>query len=182
MRRALLSVSDKTGLVDFAAALVKAGVELVSTGGTAKALADAGIAVRDVSDLTGFPEIMDGRVKTLHPTVHGGAARHPRRSRAHAAAMHEHGIEPIDLLVVNLYPFEEVRCSGADYATIVENIDIGGPAMIRAAAKNHAYVAVVTDPDDYAAVLNALELNSGSLSLRIPPAARRQGLRPHRRL
>ncbi|MBU0583404.1 MAG: bifunctional phosphoribosylaminoimidazolecarboxamide formyltransferase/IMP cyclohydrolase [Alphaproteobacteria bacterium] len=163
VRRALLSVSDKTGLTDFAAALVKAGVELVSTGGTAKAIAEAGIAVRDVSELTGFPEIMDGRVKTLHPSVHG-ALLGIRDDPEHSAAMHEHGIEPIDLLVVNLYPFEEVRYSGANYASIVENIDIGGPAMVRASAKNHAYVATVTDPEDYASVINALELNIGSLS------------------
>ncbi|MGB3388766.1 MAG: bifunctional phosphoribosylaminoimidazolecarboxamide formyltransferase/IMP cyclohydrolase [Pseudaminobacter sp.] len=164
VRRALLSVSDKTGLVGFARALADAGVELVSTGGTAKAIAAAGIAVRDVSDLTGFPEIMDGRVKTLHPAVHG-ALLGVRDDPEHAQAMREHNIAPIDLLVVNLYPFEEVCRSGADYASIVENIDIGGPAMVRASAKNHAYVAVVTDPEDYAAVLNALELNSGSLSL-----------------
>jgi len=164
IRRALLSVSDKTGLVDFARALFHAGVELVSTGGTARAIAEAGIAVRDVSDLTGFPEIMDGRVKTLHPSVHG-ALLGIRDDAEHRAAMEAHGIEPIDLVVVNLYPFEEVRHSGASYAATVENIDIGGPAMVRASAKNHAYVAVVTDPEDYAAVLNALDLNAGSLSL-----------------
>ncbi len=164
VRRALLSVSDKTGLVEFARALAKAGVELVSTGGTAKAIAGAGIAVRDVSELTGFPEIMDGRVKTLHPAVHG-ALLGVRDDPAHSEAMHRHGIEPIDLVVVNLYPFEEVRRSGAQYAAIVENIDIGGPAMVRASAKNHAYVAVVTDPEDYAPVLNALDVNLGSLSL-----------------
>ncbi|MER8551382.1 bifunctional phosphoribosylaminoimidazolecarboxamide formyltransferase/IMP cyclohydrolase [Mesorhizobium sp. M0923] len=164
IRRALLSVFDKTGLIDFARALASAGVELVSTGGTAKALADAGMAVRDVSELTGFPEIMDGRVKTLHPSVHG-ALLGVRDDPEHAAAMRDHGIEPIDLVVSNLYPFEEVRRSGADYAAIVENIDIGGPAMIRASAKNHAYVGIVTDPDDYASVLNALEMNFGSLSL-----------------
>ncbi|OQM77125.1 bifunctional phosphoribosylaminoimidazolecarboxamide formyltransferase/IMP cyclohydrolase [Manganibacter manganicus] len=164
VRRALLSVSDKTGLVDFARALAGAGVELVSTGGTAKAIADAGIAVRDVCELTGFPEIMDGRVKTLHPSVHG-ALLGVRDDPDHAAAMRTHRIEPIDLVVVNLYPFEEVRASGAAYAAVVENIDIGGPAMVRASAKNHAYVAIVTDPEDYSAVLNALEMNTGSLSL-----------------
>src|SRR6185312_8656350 len=163
-RGALLSVSDKTGLVEFARALAKAGVELVSTGGTAKAISGAGIAVRDVSELTGFPEIMDGRVKTLHPSVHG-ALLGVRDDPEHAEAMHAHNIQPIDLVVVNLYPFEEVRRSGADYAAIVENIDIGGPAMVRASAKNHAYVAVVTDPEDYAPVLNAIEVNLGSLSL-----------------
>ncbi|MER9298862.1 bifunctional phosphoribosylaminoimidazolecarboxamide formyltransferase/IMP cyclohydrolase [Mesorhizobium sp. M0621] len=164
MRRALLSVFDKTGLIDFAKALAAAGVELVSTGGTAKAIAEAGLAVRDVSELTGFPEIMDGRVKTLHPSVHG-ALLGVRDDPEHSAAMRKYGIEPIDLVVSNLYPFEEVRRSGADYASIVENIDIGGPAMIRASAKNHAYVAIVTDPGDYASVLNALEMNIGSLSL-----------------
>ncbi|RWM16288.1 MAG: bifunctional phosphoribosylaminoimidazolecarboxamide formyltransferase/IMP cyclohydrolase [Mesorhizobium sp.] len=164
VRRALLSVFDKTGLVDFAKALAASGVELVSTGGTAKTIAEAGLAVRDVSELTGFPEIMDGRVKTLHPSVHG-ALLGIRDDADHAKAMRDHHIEPIDLVVSNLYPFEEVRGSGAGYASIVENIDIGGPAMIRASAKNHAYVAIVTDPADYASVVNALEMNLGSLSL-----------------
>ncbi len=164
VRRALLSVSVKTGLIDFAAALAKAGVELISTGGTAKSIAAAGIAVRDVSELTGFPEIMDGRVKTLHPSVHG-ALLGVRDDPEHAAAMREHGIEPIDLVVVNLYPFEEVRASGAAYTAVVENIDIGGPAMVRASAKNHAYVAIVTEPEDYAAVLETLAANGGALPL-----------------
>jgi len=164
VRRALLSVSDKTGLADFARALASAGVELVSTGGTSKAIAQAGIPVRDVSELTGFPEIMDGRVKTLHPSVHG-ALLGIRDDAEHVEAMRAHGIEPIDLVVVNLYPFEEVRASGADYASIVENIDIGGPAMVRASAKNHAYVAIVTDPTDYAGVLEAMQANSGALPL-----------------
>ncbi|MDX8525194.1 bifunctional phosphoribosylaminoimidazolecarboxamide formyltransferase/IMP cyclohydrolase [Mesorhizobium sp. MSK_1335] len=164
VRRALLSVFDKTGLIDLAKALAAAGVELISTGGTAKAIAEAGLAVRDVSELTGFPEIMDGRVKTLHPSVHG-ALLGIRDDAEHAKAMRDHRIEPIDLVVSNLYPFEEVRCSGAGYASIVENIDIGGPAMIRASAKNHSYVAIVTDPADYASVVNALEMNLGSLSL-----------------
>jgi len=164
VRRALLSVSDKAGLEPFARALAARGVELVSTGGTAKALAAAGLPVRDVSELTGFPEIMDGRVKTLHPAVHG-ALLGIRDDADHQAAMHANGIEPIDLLVVNLYPFEEVRFSGAPYADIVENIDIGGPAMLRAAAKNHAYLAVVTDPADYDPVLASLESGFGSLSL-----------------
>jgi len=163
VRRALLSVSDKTGLADLARTLSDAGVELVSTGGTAKAIAEAGIKVRDVSSLTGFPEIMDGRVKTLHPSVHGGLLA-IRDDPEHAEAMAAHGIAGIDLLVVNLYPFEQVRFSGGAYPEIVENIDIGGPAMIRAAAKNHAYVAVVTDPSDYAPLLNALHVNMGSLS------------------
>jgi len=164
VRRALLSVFDKTGLVELAGALAARGVELVSTGGSARAIAEAGLAVRDVSDLTGFPEIMDGRVKTLHPSVHG-ALLGIRDDAEHQDAMRAYGIEPIDLVVVNLYPFEDVRWSDAGYAATVENIDIGGPAMIRASAKNHAYVATVTDPDDYAPLLNALEMNLGSLSL-----------------
>ena len=164
VRRALLSVSDKTGLIEFATELAHAGVELISTGGTAKALGEAGLVVKDVSEITGFPEIMDGRVKTLHPSVHG-ALLGIRDDPEHVAAMERHAIASIDLLVVNLYPFEAVRRSGADYASVVENIDIGGPAMVRAAAKNHAYVAVVTDPEDYAPLANALELNFGSLSL-----------------
>ena len=164
VRRALLSVSDKTGLIDFARSLANVGVELVSTGGTAKSIAAEGIAVRDVSELTKFPEIMDGRVKTLHPSVHG-ALLGVRDDPEHVAAMVEHGIEPIDLVVVNLYPFEEVRNSGAHYASIVENIDIGGPAMVRASAKNHAYVAIVTDPADYKDVLDAIVANNGALPL-----------------
>ncbi|WP_420961442.1 bifunctional phosphoribosylaminoimidazolecarboxamide formyltransferase/IMP cyclohydrolase [Brucella sp. IR073] len=162
VRRALLSVSDKTGLVEFARALTAHGIELISTGGTAKAITAAGIPVRDVSDITGFPEIMDGRVKTLHPAVHGGLLA-VRDDPEHAAAMEAHGIGGIDLVVINLYPFEEVRNQGADYSTIVENIDIGGPAMIRAAAKNHAYVAIVTDPTDYTDVLAELDINKGAL-------------------
>ncbi len=165
LRRALLSVSDKAGLTELAAALSKRGVELVSTGGTARAIADAGIAVRDVSELTGFPEIMDGRVKTLHPSVHGGLLA-IRDDADHAAAMKEHGIGPIDLAIINLYPFEAVRDAGGSYAEIVENIDIGGPAMLRAAAKNHAYVATVTDPDDYDALLAELDAGDGALSYR----------------
>jgi phosphoribosylaminoimidazolecarboxamide formyltransferase / IMP cyclohydrolase len=159
--RALLSVSDKSGLVEFARALAAHGIELVSTGGTAKALAAAGLKVKDVAELTGFPEMMDGRVKTLHPKVHGGllAVRdHPD----HRAAMAAHGIAPIDLLVVNLYPFEETVAKGAAFADCVENIDIGGPAMIRAAAKNHADVAVVVDPADYATVLAELAAHDGA--------------------
>ena len=164
LKRALISVSDKTGLVAFATALAARGVELVSTGGTKSMLAERGLAVRDVTELTGFSEIMDGRVKTLHPGVHGGllgVRDHPD----HAAAMVAHGILPIDLLIVNLYPFEQVRFSGADAASIIENIDIGGPAMVRAAAKNHAYVSVVTDPEDYQSVLDALDANAGSTDL-----------------
>ena len=159
--RALLSVSDKTGLTDLARALAGHGVELVSTGGTAAALREAGLAVRDVSELTGFPEIMDGRVKTLHPGVHGGLLAR-REDAAHLAAMEAHGIAAIDLLVVNLYPFEATVARGADYAETVENIDIGGPAMLRAAAKNHADVAVVTDPEDYAALLEELASHGGT--------------------
>src|SRR5437763_482443 len=140
--RALLSVSDKAGLVEFATALSARGVSLVSTGGTAKTLAAAGLAVTDVASLTGFPEIMDGRVKTLHPKVHGGLLA-VRGNVEHARAAEAHGIAPIDLLVVNLYPFEATATQGAPYAECVENIDIGGPAMIRAAAKNHASVTVV---------------------------------------
>jgi phosphoribosylaminoimidazolecarboxamide formyltransferase / IMP cyclohydrolase len=152
VRRALLSVSDKSGLVDFAKALADEGVALLSTGGTAKTLADGGLKVVDVSDHTGFPEMMGGRLKTLHPKVHGGLLS-VRGNREHEAAAREHGIAPIDLLVVNLYPFEATVARGADFATCIENIDIGGPAMIRAAAKNHAGVAVVVDPDDYGAIL-----------------------------
>ena len=151
IRRALLSVSDKTGIVDLARSLADQGVELVSTGGTAKALRDAGLAVRDISDLTGFPEMMDGRVKTLHPVVHGGLLA-VRDDPAHVASMEEHGIGAIDLVVVNLYPFEATVAKGAARDEIVENIDIGGPSMVRSAAKNHAFVAIVTDPADYALV------------------------------
>jgi len=159
--RALLSVSDKSGLVDFARALAGHGIELVSTGGTAKALADAGLKARDVSDLTGFPEMMDGRLKTLHPKVHGGLLA-IRENREHAAAMQAHGIAPIDLLVVNLYPFEATVQAGADFAHCIENIDIGGPAMIRAAAKNHGDVTVVVDPRDYASLLDELKTHGGA--------------------
>ncbi len=153
--RALLSVSDKTGLIDFARALAGYGIELISTGGTAKALKDAGLKVIDVAELTGFPEMMDGRVKTLHPKVHGGLLA-IRDDKRHAAAMEKHGIRPIDLLVVNLYPFEATVAKGAPFADCIENIDIGGPAMIRAAAKNHADVAVVVEPADYGKVLAEL--------------------------
>jgi phosphoribosylaminoimidazolecarboxamide formyltransferase/IMP cyclohydrolase len=158
---ALLSVSDKTGLVDFARALLDRGVELVSTGGTQRALAEAGLPVRDVSDLTGFPEMMDGRVKTLHPKVHGGLLA-IRSNPEHQAAMLAHGIGAIDLLVVNLYPFEATVAAGKPYVDCIENIDIGGPAMIRAAAKNHADVAVVVDASDYAAVLADLDGYEGA--------------------
>lgn len=164
VRRALLSVSDKTGLIEFATALAARGVALVSTGGTRAALADAGLAVQDVSDVTGFPEIMDGRVKTLHPNVHGGLLA-VRNDPDHVAAMKAHGIEGFDLVVVNLYPFEEVVSGGGDLLTVIENIDIGGPAMVRASAKNHGHVAIVTDPADYGIVLAALENGDGATDL-----------------
>jgi phosphoribosylaminoimidazolecarboxamide formyltransferase / IMP cyclohydrolase len=164
VRRALLSVSDKAGLADLAAALVRHGVELVSTGGTAKALRDAGYDVLDVSDLTGFPEMMDGRVKTLHPTVHGGILA-VRDDAAHVASMKAHGIGGIDLVVVNLYPFLQTVMSGADRDTIIENIDIGGPAMVRSSAKNHAFVGIVTEPEDYAAVIAEMDANCGATTL-----------------
>lgn len=162
--RALISVSDKSGLIDFAKALAAQGVALVSTGGTAKALADAGLKVTDVSELTGFPEMMDGRVKTLHPKVHGGLLA-IRDNKEHASAMTSHGIAPIDLLVVNLYPFEATVKKGAGYDDCIENIDIGGPAMIRAAAKNHGDVAVVVDNADYKTVLDELAANNGATTL-----------------
>ncbi|PYE84712.1 bifunctional phosphoribosylaminoimidazolecarboxamide formyltransferase/IMP cyclohydrolase [Pseudoroseicyclus aestuarii] len=161
IKRALLSVSDKTGLVDLARALDARGIELVSTGGTAAALRKVGLPVRDVSEITGFPEMMDGRVKTLHPMVHGGLLA-LRGEDSHRAAMDEHGIGGIDLLVVNLYPFEATVARGADYDETVENIDIGGPAMLRAAAKNHAWVATVTDTEDYDALLEELDANEGA--------------------
>ena len=162
--RALLSVSNKTGLIEFARALAARGVELVSTGGTAKAIAATGLKVKDVADLTGFPEMMDGRVKTLHPTVHGGLLA-IRDNVEHASAMKTHGIAPIDLLVVNLYPFEATVEKGAAFEECIENIDIGGPAMIRAAAKNHNDVAVVVDTQDYQAVLDELAANDGATTL-----------------
>ena len=163
LTRALISVSDKTGLIDFARALAARGVELLSTGGTAKALREAGLSVRDVAEVTGFPEMMDGRVKTLHPKVHGGLLA-LRDNEEHLAAMAAHDIEAIDLLVVNLYPFEETVAKGADYETCIENIDIGGPAMIRAASKNHAFVATVVDVQDYEAVLKELDAQDGATS------------------
>ena len=164
LRRALISVSDKGGLVEFAQALAARGVELLSTGGTAGALRNAGLEVRDVSEITGFPEMMDGRVKTLHPGVHGGLLA-LRDNAEHRASMEKHGIAPIDLLVVNLYPFEETVAKGAAYDDCIENIDIGGPAMIRAAAKNHAFVTTVVDVQDYDAVLAELDANGGATTL-----------------
>src|ERR1700716_4295988 len=162
--RALLSVSDKSGLIEFAQALAGHGVDLVSTGGTAKAIAAAGLKVTDVSELTGFPEMMDGRVKTLHPKVHGGLLA-IRDNPEHAQSMKAHGITPIDLLVVNLYPFEATVDKDAGFEECIENIDIGGPAMIRAAAKNHDDVAVVVEPQDYQAVLDELTANQGATTL-----------------
>ena len=172
VKRALISVSDKTGLIETATALHDLGVELISTGGTRAAIAAAGVPVKDISEITGFPEMMDGRVKTLHPIVHGGLLG-VRDAPEHASAMTEHGIGGIDLLYVNLYPFEATVASGADYDTAVENIDIGGPAMIRSAAKNHAYVCVATAPEDVAEVVAALKADGTTpLALRKSLAAR----------
>lgn len=164
IKRALLSVSDKSGLVELGQSLASRGVELVSTGGTAKALRDAGLAVKDVSDLTGFPEMMDGRVKTLHPMVHGGLLA-VRDNPEHFAAMEQHGIGAIDLVVVNLYPFEATVMRGAERPDIIENIDIGGPSMVRSAAKNHQFVTIVTDPADYTALTAELDGQGGATSL-----------------
>src|SRR5262249_9851463 len=152
IERAILSVTDKTGLTDFARQLAGMGVELISTGGTAKLLRGAGIAVKDISEITGFPEMLDGRVKTLHPKVHGGIL-HCRENASHRTAVAEHGIQPIDMVVVNLYAFEKTAAkSGVHFDELIENIDIGGPSMIRSAAKNFQDVAVVTSPSDYQAI------------------------------
>ncbi len=164
IRRALVSVSDKTGLIEFARYLAERGVEILSTGGSAKALREAGIAIKEVAEHTGFPEIMDGRVKTLHPKIHGGILARRDEPR-HLAAMRDHGIAPIDLVAVNLYPFEATAARGAGFDECIENIDIGGPALIRAAAKNHAFVAVVTDPADYGAVLAEMRGGNGTTTL-----------------
>src|SRR5690606_3659726 len=169
--RALLSVFDKSGMADFARGLSEAGVELVSTGGTHRLISEAGLAVRDISDLTGFPEMMDGRVKTLHPKVHGGLLS-VRDNAEHKAAMDSHEIGPIDLVAVNLYPFEKTVASGASYDDIIENIDIGGPAMVRSAAKNHAYVTVVVDPADYPAILDAIKAGGIPFEMRQRLAAK----------
>ncbi|MEM7278997.1 MAG: bifunctional phosphoribosylaminoimidazolecarboxamide formyltransferase/IMP cyclohydrolase, partial [Pseudomonadota bacterium] len=164
-KRALLSVSDKTGLVDFARDLASRGIELLSTGGSAKAIRDAGIAVTDVADVTGFPEIMGGRVKTLHPKIHGGILA---RRGTDESVMAEHGIDAIDLVVINLYPFEAtINRQDTDLATAIENIDIGGPAMIRASAKNNASVLTVVDPADYASVSDALTANEVTDAMRL---------------
>ena len=169
IRRALISVSDKTGLIELARALGARGVEVLSTGGTAKALKEAGVAVTDIAAHTGFPEMMDGRLKTLHPKVHGGLLA-IRGNAEHTRAAEAHGIAPIDLLIVNLYPFEATAAKGAPYDDCIENIDIGGPAMIRAAAKNHASVTVVVDPADYARVLADMAAHGGATSLELRKA------------
>ena len=169
IRRALISVSDKTGLIPFARALTAQGVEILSTGGTAQALREAGLAVKDVAEHTGFPEMMDGRLKTLHPKVHGGLLA-LRNDPQHAAAAKTHGIAPIDLLAVNLYPFEATVAKGAPFADCIENIDIGGPAMIRAAAKNHLSVTVVVDSEDYAKVIEVMQQRDGATTLELRKA------------
>lgn len=164
VRRALLSVTDKTGLVEFGRGLTEFGVKMLSTGGTARALREAGIDITDVSDYTGFPEMLDGRVKTLHPKIHGGILG-IRDNDAHVATMAKHSIEPIDMVVVNLYQFEKtVARPGCTLAEAIENIDIGGPTLIRAAAKNNRFVAVVTDPSDYPEVLAEMSRNGGKIS------------------
>src|SRR5246500_3826698 len=166
IRRAILSVTDKTGLIHFAQKLADMGVELISTGGTAKLLRDSGISVKDISELTGFPERLDGRVKTLHPKVHGGIL-HRRENASHRSAVAEHGIEPIDMLVVNLYAFEKTATKpGVHFEEIIENIDIGGPPMGRSAAKNFQDVAIITSAADYDAIAGEMEQHSGELSLK----------------
>src|SRR5215207_1910450 len=171
VKRALISVYDKSGIVDLARALEEHGVELLSTGGTARALTEAGLAVTDISVVTGMPEMMDGRVKTLHPRIHGGLLA-VRDDPAHREAMQNFDIKPIDCLISNLYPFEETVARGASQADAIENIDIGGPAMIRAAAKNAAWVAVVTDPADYGAIVAALREGGVTSALRARLAAK----------
>src|SRR4051812_32335841 len=166
VRRALISLSDKSGLDELAQGLARHQVEIISTGGTAAMLRQGGAAVKEISEFTGFPEMMDGRVKTLHPKVHGGLLG-VRDNPEHAAAMEEHEIAPIDLVVVNLYPFLKTVMSGADRDTIIENIDIGGPSMVRSAAKNHAHVAIVTDPADYYALMGEMDANNGSTTLEL---------------
>ena len=162
IQRALISVSDKTGLVPFAQVLAKAGIEILSTGGTAKTLREAGLTVKDVSEHTGFPEMLDGRVKTLHPKVHGGLL-FIRGNPAHEAAVRTHGIQPIDLVVVNLYPFEQtVAKPDVSLHDAIENIDIGGPSMLRSAAKNHDSVTVVVDPLDYATIAGQIQMNGNT--------------------
>ena len=180
IQRAILSVTDKTGLVDFARKLSALGVELISTGGTAKLLRDSGIAVKDISDLTGFPEMLDGRVKTLHPKVHGGIL-HRREDPKHVAAVAEHGIRPIDMVVVNLYAFEKTAAKpGVAFEELIENIDIGGPSMIRSAAKNFQDVAIVTSPADYDAIADELAAHRRRALARNQVASRAKGLRDDR--
>src|SRR5438445_4246041 len=165
IQRAILSVTDKTGLVDFARKLEGMGVELISTGGTAKLLRDSGVGVKDISELTGFPEMLDGRVKTLHPNVHGGIL-HRRENASHRTAVAEHGIEPIDMVVVNLYAFEKTAAKpGVHFEELIENVDIGGPSMIRSAAKNFQDVAVVTSPADYNSVAEEMAASAGEVSI-----------------
>ena len=164
MRRVLISVTDKTGILEFARALTELGAELISTGGTARLIRDAGLPVHDVSEVTGFPEMLDGRVKTLHPKIHGGILA-IRANAEHARALREHAITPIDMVVVNLYRFAEAAAkSDARMEELIENIDIGGPSMIRSAAKNHNDVAVVVSPNDYAGIIGELRASGGSLS------------------
>ncbi len=166
IERAILSVTDKTGIVEFAKELRELGVEIVSTGGTAKVIRDAGVDVKDVSDLTGFPEMMNGRVKTLHPMVHGGILA-LRDNPEHVAQMKEHGIAPIDMVVVNLYAFEKtVAKEGVTLAEAIENIDIGGPTMLRSSAKNFRYVTVVVDPSDYGKIIEEMKANQGTTTLK----------------
>ena len=177
IRRALISVSDKTGIVDFARELKRFGVEIISTGGTAKALRDAGIEVQDVSNVTGFPEMMDGRIKTLHPRIHG-ALLALRDNPEHQAAMREHGIEPIDMVVVNLYPFEEtIKRADVALKTAIEQIDIGGPAMIRSAAKNFESVAVVPDARHYDFIIHEMSQHNGALTMELRQELAREAFR-----
>ena len=164
--RALISVSDKTGLAELGRSLVGHGIEILSTGGSARTLRENGLSVVDVAEYTGFPEIMGGRIKTLHPKIHGGILA-LRGAPEHRAAMDAHGIAPIDLVVVNLYPFEAAVGDGADFAECIENIDIGGPTMIRAAAKNHAFVTVVVDPADYGSLITDMAENGGATSAKL---------------
>ena len=164
IKTALVSVSDKTGIVEFAKQLSAMGVKIISTGGTAKKIADAGVEVASIDSVTGFPEMMDGRVKTLHPKIHGGLLA-LRDKAEHAAALKEHNIEPIDLVCVNLYPFEQtIAKADCTFEDAIENIDIGGPSMVRSAAKNHKYVTVVTNPDQYGRVIEEMKANNGAIS------------------
>ncbi|MBX6423516.1 IMP cyclohydrolase [Thermosulfurimonas sp. F29] len=165
IERALISVTDKTGVAEFARALHEMGVEIVSTGGTARVIREAGVPVTDVSEVTGFPEMLDGRVKTLHPKIHGGLL-FIRDKEEHVRQIEEHGIKPIDLVAVNLYAFEKTVASGADLETAIENIDIGGPTLLRAAAKNFKYVTVIVDPADYERVLSEMRAHDGATTLK----------------